>query len=137
MSEAIAVGSIETIRMVGTGVILIAAELDGIGTVEDGTIVVLIAVEIEMDVAGETSVITKASGTSDRVAGEATIGTTLAVTVAEMRVVVVVAAPGMRGHCPSGCESWPGRTLVSEVEMETMVSSSLVAEETSVAVVIT
>lgn len=132
MSEAIAVGSIETIRMVGTGVILIAAELDGIGTVEDGTIVVLIAVEIEMGVAGETSVITKASGTSDRVAGEATIGTTLA----EMRLVVV-AAPGMRGHCPSGCESWPGRTLVSEVEMETMASSSLVAEETSVAVVIT
>lgn len=134
-------GSIGTnrIRIVGIGVTSNAAQADGIGNVEEETIAVIV-VETEMDVVGGTSVITKAaSGTSDRVAGEATIGTTLAVIVAAMKevvVVVVLVAAGMKDRCPSGCESWPERTLVSAVETATM-DSSLVAEGTSVAAVTT
>lgn len=133
-------GSIGTnrIRIVGIGVTSNAAQAVGIGNVEEGMIAVIV-VETEMDVVGGTSVITKAaSGTSDRVAGEATIGTTLAVIVAAMKevVVVVLVAAGMKDRCPSGCESWPERTLVSAVETATM-DSSLVAEGTSVAAVTT
>lgn len=130
--------SIETkikIRIAEIVAISIAEVVAEIGTVEDETIVGTgVVVMIGTVVAGETSETMKASGTSGQAAGEAMIGTTLATVVA----VIVVA---MKGLCPKGCESWPGRTLVSSSSVvataATMDSSSLVAEGTSVVVAIT
>lgn len=117
------IGAAHRTRTAETVAISTAEEVEGIGTVEDGMIVV--AVMIGTDVAGGILGIMTAKGTNVQAVGEAMIATTL-VTVEEVAVKVVV----MIGRCPSGCASWPERTLVSEVETATM-GRRLVAEGTS------